>query len=191
LGEAEFKDFQTPFACVATDIMTGDGIILREGKVWEAVRASLSLPLIFRPYKLGNRFLVDGGLVNPVPTSVIASMGADILISVNLTSKASERRVSLRRLGMFPSASPGIFNVFFKMLYTMQYHIASVRMDLSHVVIRPETRNFSWIDLHRAKQIIPLGEEAAEESLTKIKARLPFFSDYCRVSIRQPRASSL
>ncbi|OGR84265.1 MAG: hypothetical protein A2901_03600 [Elusimicrobia bacterium RIFCSPLOWO2_01_FULL_54_10] len=190
LGETEFNNMPIPFACAATDIMTGDGVVLREGKVWEAVRASLSLPLIFTPYKKGNQFLVDGGLVNPVPTSIIASMGADILISANLTSKASERRVSLRRVGMFPASSPGFFNVFFKMIYTMQYQIASARGDLSNIVIHPETGNFSWIDLHKAKQIIPLGEEAAEEALTKIKARLPYFADYCPVPQRTVRSSS-
>lgn len=187
LGETEFKDLKIPFACAATDIMSGDAVVLREGKVWEAVRASISLPLIYRPYKMGNRFFVDGGLVNPVPASIIASMGADILISVNLTGKVSERKVSLRRLGIFPSKTPGFFNIFFKMIYTMQYQIASARTDLSHIVIHPETRNFSWVDFHRAKQIVPLGEDAAEEALTKIKSCLPFFSDFCRVPIRPPR----
>ncbi|OGR86256.1 MAG: hypothetical protein A3A86_07400, partial [Elusimicrobia bacterium RIFCSPLOWO2_01_FULL_60_11] len=190
LGEVEFKDMPTPFACAATDIMTGDGAVLREGKVWEAVRASLSLPLIFVPYKMNGQFLVDGGLVNPVPTSIIASMGADILISANLTNKAAERRVSLRRIGMFPATSPGFFNVFFKMLYTMQYQIAVARADLSHIVIHPETLNYSWVDLHRSKQIIPLGVEAAEEALTKIKARLPYFADYCPVPQRTVRSGS-
>jgi NTE family protein len=185
LGEKQFSDLQIPFACVATDIMTGDQVILREGKVWEAVRASLSLPIVFCPYKLGNRFLVDGGLVNPVPTSVIALMGADILISVNLTSRVSEKKVTSRLLGMFPASSPGMSNILFKMIYTMQYKIASSKTDLSHIVITPDTRNFVWTDFHKAKQIIPLGEEAAEENLTKIKSRLPFFADYCRVNLRR------
>ncbi|MBI3013434.1 MAG: patatin-like phospholipase family protein [Elusimicrobia bacterium] len=186
LGRKEFKDMKIPFACVATDVMTGEGVVLREGQVWEAVRASLSLPLIFCPYRYKDHFFVDGGLVNPVPTSVIASMGADILISVNLTSNAAEKRVSLRRLGMFPAKSPGIFNIFFKMLYTMEYQVALSKVDLSHIAIRPQMKNFSWVDFHKAKQIIPLGEEAAEESLSKIKSKLPFFSDYCKVSLRLP-----
>ena len=58
--------------------------------------------------------------------------------------------MSLRRIGMFPASSPGFFNVFFKMIYTMQYQIAAARPELAHVLIRPETRNFTWIDLHRA-----------------------------------------
>lgn len=186
LGQKEFKDLKIPFSCTATNIMTGDGAVFREGKVWQAVRASLSLPLIFCPYKIGDHFYVDGGLVNPVPSSTVASMGADILISVNLTGKASEKKVSLRRLGMFPSTTPGIFNIFSKMLYTMEYQIASGKPDLSHIVIHPNLKNFSWIDFHKAKQIIPLGEEAAEEALTKIKSRLPFFSDTCRVNLKIP-----
>ena len=184
LGEREFKDLSIPFSCVATDILTGDPVYLNEGRVWEAVRASLSLPLIFRPYKMGNRYLVDGGIVNPVPTAVLANMGANILISISLTNKVSERRVALRRIGMFPSKSPGIFNVFFKMLYTMQEQISSARTDLSHVTIHPNTRNFSWLDFHKAKQIIPAGEEAAIEALPRIKALLPYFSDHCKVPVR-------
>lgn len=187
LGEKEFKDMVIPFACAATDIISGDAVVLREGKVWEAVRASLSLPFIFRPYVLGNQHLVDGGLLNPVPSSILASMGADILISINLTSKASEKKVASRLLGMFPSSTPGIFNILFKMFYTMQYQIAAAKNDLSHINIRPDTRNFSWFDFHKSKQIIPSGVEAAEESLSKIKSLLPYFSDYCRVSLRLPK----
>jgi len=187
LDKKEFNEMVVPFACAATDVMTGDGVILRDGKVWQAVRASLSLPLIFCPYRMGTKFLVDGGLTNPVPTSLIASMGADILISINITTKASEKRVSLRRLGMFPSTSPGIFSIFFKMLYTMEYQVAVSKADLAHVTIRPDLKNFSWLDFHKAKQIIPMGETAAEESLTQIKSRLPFFADYCKVNLRLPR----
>ncbi len=187
LGETEFKDLVIPFACAATDIVSGDAVVLREGKVWEAVRASLSLPFIFRPYVMDNQHLVDGGLLNPVPTSILASMGADILISVNLTSKVSEKKVASRLLGMFPSKSPGIFNILFKMFYTMQYQIASAKNDLSHITIRPDTGNFSWFDFHKSKQIIPSGVEAAEESLSKIKSLLPYYSDYCRVSLRLPK----
>ena len=187
LDKKEFHELEIPFACAATDVMTGDTVILKEGKVWQAVRSSLSLPLVFCPARIGNKFLVDGGLTNPVPTSLIASMGADILISVNITTKASEKRVSLRRLGMFPSTSPGIFNIFFKMIYTMEYQVAVSKADLSHVTLRPDLKSFSWLDFHKAKQIIPLGEEAAEESLTQIKSRLPFFADYCKVNLRLPR----
>jgi NTE family protein len=176
LKDRTFSDLLTPFACVATDIITGDPVVLKEGLVWQAVRGSLSLPLIFQPYRLGPNMLVDGGLVNPVPTSVIASMGADILVAINLTNKVSEKKVSMRRMGIFPSTTPGLFHILLKMIYTMQYQVVSSRTDLSHVMIQPDTRNFSWVDFHKAKQIIPLGVEAAEEILPKLKARIPYFS---------------
>lgn len=184
LGEAEFKDMAIPFTCAATEIVSGDAVVFRDGKVWEAVRASLSLPFIFRPYRMGNQHLVDGGLLNPVPTAIVASMGADLIISTNLTSKVSEKKVAERLLGMFPSKTPGIFNILFKMFYTMQYQIAATKNDLSHVTIRPDTKNFSFFDFHKSKQIIPAGIEAAEESLSKIKSLLPYFSNYCKVTFR-------
>ena len=173
-----------PFGCVATDIITGDAVVLREGKVWESVRASLSLPMIFRPYKKDSRFFVDGGLVNPVPASIISSLGADIVVSVNLTSKASERKVSLRRLGMFPSKSPGFFDIFFKMIYTMQYQIASSRTDISQISLRPDTRNFSWVVSPRQTDH-PARRRDGGRGSYKITARLPFFADSCKVPFRR------
>lgn len=81
-------DLQLPFGAVCTDLENGRELWLRNGLVIEAVRASISLPGVFRPYRTANnRFLVDGGLVNPVPISLARAMGADIVIAVNLNSE--------------------------------------------------------------------------------------------------------
>ncbi|MDD5391342.1 MAG: patatin-like phospholipase family protein [Gallionellaceae bacterium] len=72
------------FAAVATDIVSGEEIVIRSGDVIEAVRASISVPGIFTPVKSNGRILVDGGLVNPVPVSVARALGADIVIAVDL-----------------------------------------------------------------------------------------------------------
>src|SRR5207244_5354501 len=134
-GLTDFSQLLIPFAAVATDIRTGHEVVIREGRVADAVRASTSLPIIFRPYLLKGHYLVDGGLVNPVPTSVVANMGADILISVNLTAKPAIRHALARKKPIFPLAprSPSMPEVFFKMLYTMQYEIAQARAEISHV----------------------------------------------------------
>lgn len=81
-----------PFASVATDLMSGQEIWIREGSVMDAVRASISLPGIFVPFKRDNHWLVDGGLVNPVPVSLCRAMGADIVIAVNLNSDLVGKR---------------------------------------------------------------------------------------------------
>ncbi len=73
-----------PFAAVATDIISGEEVIIRTGDVIEAVRASISVPGIFTPVRSNGRILVDGGLTNPVPVSAVRAMGADIVIAVDL-----------------------------------------------------------------------------------------------------------
>ncbi len=201
LGTKRFSDMDIPFACVACDIQTGEEVVLREGEVADAVRASCGLPIFFRSMSLGGRFLVDGGLVNPVPTSVTSALGADILLSVDLTVPPPERVFArleserqaarakgsgrLKELG-FPEepAPPGIVNVFFQMIYTMEYEIAQKRAHLADVIIWPNLKGFSWADLHRAKELIAVGERAAEEQAGRIKALLPYFADYCRMPLR-------
>jgi NTE family protein len=185
LGNVEFNQLPIPFAAVATDIRSGHEDVIKDGRVADAVRASTSLPILFRPFLQKGRYLVDGGLVNPVPTSVVANMGADILISVNLTAKPSVRRGLGRYRRNFPLAprSPGMTEVFFKMLYTMQYEIAQARTEIAHVVIAPDCREFLWTDFHRSAEILKIGEAAAEEAVPKIKSLLPFFSDYCKVPL--------
>ncbi|MDO8989536.1 MAG: patatin-like phospholipase family protein [Sideroxyarcus sp.] len=74
----------TPFAAVATDIVSGEEVVIRSGDVIEAVRASISVPGIFTPVRSNGRILVDGGLTNPVPVSAARAMGAGIVIAVDL-----------------------------------------------------------------------------------------------------------
>src|SRR5205807_909160 len=184
LGHVEFHQLPLPFAAVATDIRTGQEVVLREGRVADAVRASTSLPIIFRPFLYKGHYLVDGGLVNPVPTSVVANMGADVLISIKLTAKPSVRR-GLAQTKFFPLAprSPGMAEVFFKMLYTMQYEIAQARTEIAHVVIAPDMRDFLWTEFHRSEEILKVGEAAAEVAVARVKSLLPFFADFCRVPL--------
>jgi NTE family protein len=87
LKDINFSDLKIPFAAVATDIKTGAKVILNHGNVAKAVRASFSLPGIFAPVRYQEYFLVDGGLVDPVPVDITRIMGADLVIAVSLTSK--------------------------------------------------------------------------------------------------------
>ena len=78
------ENLPLPFHSVATDIGTGEEIVFKQGDIIEAVQASISAPGIFTPVRFGERILVDGGLVNPVPVSVAKSMGADLVVAVDL-----------------------------------------------------------------------------------------------------------
>jgi len=202
-GDKTFGDLEIPFACVATDIENGEEVVFREGRVAEAVRASCGIPLIFQPFNYQGRFLVDGGLVEPVPTRLLSQLGADILVAVNLTVPAGKRKSALRKkreqLSLaqreldklkkmtLPEAfqAPNFFQVFFQMIYTMEYEIARSRASLSHVYIHPDLTGFSWTEMHRARELIDAGETVAEAVLPKIKALLPYFADYCKVDVKK------
>ena len=91
--DGKIEDYATPFAAVATSLRTGREIWIREGPVQQAARASMALPGIFSPAQHGDEWLLDGGLVNPVPVSVCRALGADVVIAVNLNSELVGRRL--------------------------------------------------------------------------------------------------
>lgn len=103
---SHFADFDIqasplPFAAVATDLHSGAEVWLREGSIADAVRASIALPGLFTPVRRSDgRLLVDGGIVNPVPTSLARAMGADIVIAVDLNADILHRHLQ-------PLAMPG------------------------------------------------------------------------------------
>lgn len=82
--EVNIEELPLPYCAVATDLATGGEVILSRGDLVEAIRASISIPGIFTPVKLGGAFLVDGGLVNPVPVSAVRNLGADYVIAIDL-----------------------------------------------------------------------------------------------------------
>lgn len=88
------EDYDIPYAAVAAELSTGHEVWIREGRIDEAVRASISLPGIVSPAKIDGRWLLDGGLVNPVPVSACRALGADVIIAVNLNADFFEARGS-------------------------------------------------------------------------------------------------
>ena len=89
-GVQSFDELPIPFRCVATDLRTGDAFVLQEGSLPKALRATLSLPVIFTPVDWEGRVLIDGGLVNNLPTDVVRDMGAEVVIAVTLRAPTAE-----------------------------------------------------------------------------------------------------
>lgn len=83
--EMDFNNLPIPFACVATDLVTGEEVVMRSGNVSTAMRASMAIPGVFAPVVIDDMVLVDGGLVNNFPADVLREMGADIIIGVEIT----------------------------------------------------------------------------------------------------------
>ncbi|MCW8906246.1 MAG: patatin-like phospholipase RssA [Sedimenticola sp.] len=96
IRDANIEDLPLPFAAVASDLGSGREIWLQKGALMAAVRASIALPGLFSPVELEGRWLVDGGLTNPVPVSLCRAMGADVIIAVNLNSDIVGRHLRSR-----------------------------------------------------------------------------------------------
>lgn len=85
-------DLQLPYAAIATDLQTEREVVLQSGSLFDAIRASIGIPGIFTPTRLNNHDLVDGGLVNPLPVSACRTLGADLVIAVDINLRAASHR---------------------------------------------------------------------------------------------------
>ena len=97
--EMDFNDLPIPFACIATDIATGEEVVMRSGSMPTAMRASMAIPGVFSPVTIGDKVLVDGGLVNNFPADVLKEMGATIIIGVEVTN---EKKITQKDIQSLP-----------------------------------------------------------------------------------------
>lgn len=167
------------FACVATDLASGEEVWLREGKVSDAVRASIALPGLFTPQMRDGRLLVDGGLVNPIPISLCRAMGAQIVIAVDLNWNLVGRRNRITGkvvshwnplMAMISSDFPSMLDVIATSLNIMQIQISNARSthEPADIMIRPELCDIAAMDFHRGALAIKAGEQAAQDMLPNI-----------------------
>ena len=174
-----FRDLRIPFAAVATDLATGRDAVLRRGLVWRAVQASVSIPGIFPPALISGRPLVDGGLVNPVPSQTVRDMGADIVVAVDLMSPSARSQESVG-LPMATSGAPApripnLVEMLWRSNEIMQEEITLRSAATADVTIEPRMGRVRWSDFsHRGQEFIGAGEQAAREKLPELRRLLPF-----------------
>jgi len=156
-----FADTKTPFKAVATDLFSGEAVVLEKGDLSKAVRASVSIPLIFKPVKYLNKFFVDGGVSNPVPDNVVREMGADIVISVNLYNKYQSEN-KMQNLSKIISRASEIA------LYNL-----SISLSDSDVIINPNISKYSDYPMVQAYFSKKISSEIMEISEKKTDAMIP------------------
>ena len=170
-GDIKFADLKIPLAVVATDIITGEEVVISEGSVLEAVRASISLPIIFTVVKLKGRYLVDGAMVNPVPVKVLKKMGADFIIAVNVIPEVTDRvRIDKEEKNAYKQ--PNIFNVITQTFYIGNYALVNSCLEGSNIVIKPRVAHIGPHDFFRVPECISQGELAAEDAIPEIRKHL-------------------
>ncbi len=161
MGDTRFDDLKLPFACVATDIHTGEEVVIKEGSVWEGVKASGSLPVLFAVAKWRGRYLVDGGLVNPIPVSVVRAMGADLVIAVNVMHS--------RNVGQ--GKEPNIFTIAMQTLHIASYGTIVSCLRGADIVVEPDMAHIGFADFHRVQECIRQGELATQDAIPEIRRR--------------------
>ena len=169
MGDVLFDELELPLACVATDIVSGDEIVMNEGSVLAAIRASISIPVIFSVVKKDQRYLVDGALVNPVPVSVAKKMGADFIIAVDVTPGKAERAAYFTK---HSEKEPGLLQVVLQAIYISSYYSAHALSEGADEVVHPKLAHIFPNEFHRARELILEGELAAVDSIAKIKHHL-------------------
>lgn len=157
-----FDRLPIPFRAVATDLETGDEVVLAHGNLATAVRASMSIPGVYAPVSIGGRLLVDGGVANNLPVSVTQDMGADIIIAVDITATL-----------MGPDELREAFSVFGQLTTIMTRRNTEQQLDLlgdGDVLIRPDLEGQSSADFYNAPVLFELGASGARTHAVELNA---------------------
>ncbi len=168
-----FDELPTPFRAVATDLETGDAVIMDSGDLTSAMRASMSAPGVFAPVERDGRLLVDGGIAENLPIDVAREMGVDILIVVDVGTPLLKRD----RL----SSAPVISNQMLAILIQRNSRTQREKLTSSDVLIEPELGETSAFDFGIVKRVIATGEmagHAAESRLASLSVTAQEFESY-------------
>ncbi len=156
----KIEDTIIPLSIVATDLIKGEKIVFRKGPIAEAVRASISIPGIFVPEKIGGRLLVDGGVIERVPAAVVREMGADIVIAVDISHFKAQPEMA------------SILDVIVQSIDIMQREIVRYHEISADIMIRPMVEHYSSTAFKNVSEIILIGEEAGKSKIEMIKSRI-------------------
>ncbi|MEA2089028.1 MAG: patatin-like phospholipase family protein [Patescibacteria group bacterium] len=169
-SDLNFNNLKIPLVIVATDLTTGKEIDIKQGNIIKAIRASLSVPVVFQPLKYKNKLLADGGLSNPLPDDVARAMGADIVIAVNLdnTSFNNGLKNDLDK-------NINLTKVPIRALNILRYHLAQNSLKTADILIEPKVGEIGLVgwskffDNKEVKKTIRAGEKATLKILPQIK----------------------
>ena len=198
LADKTFQDLQVPVKIVAASLTTSQQVVFEKDRVVDALRASISIPGIFRPFHWKGQLLIDGGILNPLPVDVLAKMGVKKIIAVNVLMGPEDRVQKIRvqaekRRRLYKERSKNylwrtlvapilnkldshfsdnIFNVIMNTIQFMEYEIAEVAAQEADVLIEPIVHEGHWAEFYQAKKYIQAGEQKTLEQIDEIKRLL-------------------
>jgi NTE family protein len=168
LPVTRFEELLIPFAAIVTDLHSGDRIVLRdEGDVPFAIRASCAIPGLYVPVtdEVG-RQLVDGGVVSLIPSDVVRSLGADIVIAVDVNAEGAK----------FLGPSVSILGILLQTMLLVQRTASLHQLSDADVVIAPRVGHIRWDEMARGEELVAAGYEAGIAMLPEIRERIAIAS---------------
>lgn len=196
-ADQRIENMAKTYGAVSTNLDTGREVWFKEGKLADAVQASMALPGLFPPVRVDQRWMVDGGLVNPVPVTTCRALGADVVIAVNLNSDIIGKRSSGRQQvattenkgvlskvkqqvkeysnSIFPDRdekdeAPGLFYAIANSFSIVQDRVTRSRLagDPADVLLSPRLAHVGMLEFHRAAEAIKEGERCVQMMLAEI-----------------------
>jgi NTE family protein len=158
LKNTPMEKLRIPFYAVATNIQNGQEVVFGTGNTGRAVRASCSIPGIFRPVNISGQMYVDGGVVSPVAVDAARKMGADVIIAVDISADVDNTQ---------PEST---IETILQSINIMYSKIANIQLSKADVVIKPKVGYIGSADFSKRHEAILEGEKAALEALPKINA---------------------
>ncbi len=156
IGNVAFDEAKIPLSVIATDIGNGEKVVIAEGNLAEAVMASTCIPGIFNPVEINNKMLVDGGIVENVPTTTVEEMGAEYIIGVDLNTKHDHRKPE------------NIIEILLKTFDYIQHSATKLQTEEAHFLITPDLSSFNAVDLDQIPDLIERGYKDTATQLKEI-----------------------
>lgn len=169
-GNKSFKDLKIPFACAAADLRTGEEVVLKEGRLIPAILASMAMPPVFHPVKIGNHLLSDGGLANPVPDDLARQLGADRVISVALDSPPDPTKPAKEELSLAEVTRRSLIIIRNQLMHAT-LHDTDVLIE-PHVELAGYGSWTKYFAKDQGEAVIRLGRQATQAKLSQIKQLL-------------------
>jgi NTE family protein len=167
VGDIKIEDLKIPYSAVASDLLTGEPVVIKSGNLVTAMKASSAVPLLFRPVKIDDSYLVDGGMTYPIPIDVVRSMGADIVMGVNLYSGIFPINLKIKKISRSKS---------FKMSrYLWLKKLADINQQSADIVLNLDIKNTDFgvfAKFFNNQETINIGYLSTNKIIDQIKKRL-------------------
>ncbi len=175
-GIDNFDDFDIPFRCVASDLISGESYVFKSGNLVSAMRSSMAIPSVFSPVRLDSMLLVDGGVLDNIPVAACREMGADIIITVNVGFREKPSFDDFKSLGDVLLGAAMIRSNF----------EAKASLEETDILIAPDLSLYGPGSFFDGDAIIELGEDAARERIDELESLAEFLKLYPAKEVEKP-----